>query len=65
MRRVRAALHGERVLAHHGSDYALTVNHRGWRLLVGVRRGRVNWLAAASSRLSIRQLGALLIASGR
>ena len=65
MRTARAALHGERVLAHHGSDYALTVNHRGWRLLVGVRRGRVNWLAAASSRLSIRQLGALLIASGR
>jgi hypothetical protein len=65
MRTARAALHGERVLAHHGSDYVLTVNHRGWRLLVGVRRGRVNWLAAASSRLSIRQLGGLLIASGR
>jgi hypothetical protein len=65
LRTARAALHGERVLAHRGRNYVVTVNHRGWRLLVGVRRGRVNWLAAASSRLSIGQLGGLLIASGR
>lgn len=64
VRTARAALHGERVLAHRGSMYVFTVDHRGWRLLVGTRRGRVSFLAVAASRLGLRQLGGLLIASG-
>jgi hypothetical protein len=61
----RRALHGERVVAHQGRNYVLSVSHRGWRLLVGVRRGKVSFLAAASPRLTLRQLGALLVNSGR
>ena len=53
------------MLAHRRRDYVLTVNHRGWRLLVGARSGKVTFLAAASSRLGKRRLGGLLIASGR
>ncbi len=60
----RRALRGERVLAHRCRNYVLAVNHRGWRLLVGVRRGRVSFLAAASSKLSKRRLGGLLLSSG-
>jgi hypothetical protein len=64
LRAARASLHGERVLAHRGSGYVLSVNHRGWRLLVGAERGRVTFLAAVSSRLSTKRLGSLLVASG-
>lgn len=60
----RRALRGERVLAHRGSGYVFAVNHRGWRLIVGVGRGRVSFLAAATSRLTNRQLAKLLAASG-
>lgn len=60
----RRALRGERVLARSGRNYVLAVNHRGWRLVVGVRRGKVSFLAAASSRLSRRRLGSLLAGSG-
>jgi len=63
LRAARAALHGERVLAHRGTGYIFSVKHRGWRLLVGAKHGKVTFLAAASSRLSIRQLGLRL--SGR
>jgi hypothetical protein len=65
LRAARAALHHERVLLHRGSVWVLAVNHRGWRLIVGVKRGRVNFLIAASSRLSNARVGALFIASGR
>jgi hypothetical protein len=61
----RRALRGERVVAHQGRNYVLSVSRSGWRLLVGVRRGRVSFLAAASARLTLRQLGALLVNSGR
>jgi hypothetical protein len=60
----RRALRGDRVLARRGSNYILAVSHRGWRLLVGVRRNRVSFLAAASSGLSTGRLAALLASSG-
>ncbi|HEX6458909.1 MAG TPA: hypothetical protein VF032_08340 [Thermoleophilaceae bacterium] len=63
LRAARAALHHERVLAHHGSVWVFAVSHRGWRLIVGVKRGRVNFLIAASSRLSNARVGGLFIAS--
>ena len=44
--------------------YVLAVNHHGWRLLAGAKRGRLTFLAAVSSRLSTKQLGGLLAASG-
>jgi hypothetical protein len=60
----RLALRGDRVLARRGGNYLLAVNHPGWRLLVGVRRKRVSFLAAASSGLSTRRLATLLASSG-
>jgi hypothetical protein len=64
LRAARASLHGERVLAHRGSAYVLFVSHRGWRLLVGAEHGKVTFLAAVASRLTVRQLARLLVASG-
>lgn len=59
------ALRGERVLARRGRNSVLGVPHRRWRLLVGVHRGHVSFLAVARPSLSVKRIGALLIASGR
>jgi hypothetical protein len=64
LRAARTSLHGERVLAHRGSAYVLFVDHRGWRVLVGAEHGKVTFLAAVASHLTIRQLARLLVASG-
>jgi hypothetical protein len=61
----RRALRGEQVMGRKGGNVVLGARHRSWRLLVGVRRRRVIFIAAASSGLTGRRLGGLLLASGR
>jgi hypothetical protein len=53
------------VLVHHGGVWVFAVKHRGWRLLVGVKRGKVNFLIAASSRLNNGRLAGLFVLAGR
>ncbi len=65
LRTARAAQHHEHVLLHRGSSWVFAVNHRGWRLLVGVKKGRVTFLIAASSRLTNAQVGGLFVESAR
>jgi hypothetical protein len=65
LKAARSALRGERVLGRKGKSAVLGVRHGSWQVLVGVRRGRVSFLAATLSRLGARRLGGLLLASGR
>jgi uncharacterized membrane protein YgcG len=61
----RRALRGESLIGRRGHNQALVLAHRSWRLVVGIRRSRVTFLMAARPSLSMKRLGALLIASGR
>ena len=58
--RVRSALHHEQVLGHRKRDWVLGVNHKHWRLLIGLSKNRVVYIAAVSRSLSFGKLGKVL-----
>jgi hypothetical protein len=58
--RVRSALHHEQVLGHRKRDWVLGVTHKRWRLLVGLSKNRVVYIAAVSTKLSFGKLGKVL-----
>ena len=58
--RVRSSLHHEQVLGHRKRDWVLGVTHRRWRLLVGLSKNRVVYIAAVSTKLSFGKLGKVL-----
>jgi hypothetical protein len=60
LRRVRSALRHEQVLGHRKRDWVLGVSHRHWRLLVGLSKNRVVYIAAVSRSLSFGKLGKVL-----
>jgi hypothetical protein len=60
LRRVRSALRHEQVLGHRKRDWVIGVTHKRWRLLVGLSKNRVVYIAAVSSRLSLNRLGKVL-----
>jgi hypothetical protein len=63
--RVRSSLHHEQVLGHRKRDWVIGVTHRRWRLLVGLSKNRVVYIAAVSRKLSFAKLGKILTAAGR
>lgn len=63
--RVRSALHHEQVLGHRKRDWVIGVTHRHWRLLVGLSKNRVVYIAAVSRKLTLRKLGKVLNNAGR
>jgi hypothetical protein len=60
LRRVRSSLRHEKVLGHQKRDWVLGVTHKRWRLLVGLSKNRVVYLAAVSRSLSFAKLGKVL-----
>lgn len=58
--RVRSALRHEQVLGHRKRDWVFGVTHKRWRLLVGLSKNRVVYIAAVSTRLSFGKLGRIL-----
>ncbi|HEX6458908.1 MAG TPA: hypothetical protein VF032_08335 [Thermoleophilaceae bacterium] len=60
LKRVRSALHHEQVLGHSKRDWVIGVTHRRWRLLVGLSKNRVVYIAAVSRSLSFAKLGKIL-----
>jgi hypothetical protein len=58
--RVRSSLHHEQVLGHRKRDWVIGVTHRRWRLLVGLSKNRVVYIAAVSTKLSFGKLGKVL-----
>ena len=65
LKRVRSALHHEQVLGHQKRDWVLGVTHKRWRLLVGLSKNRVVYIAAVSTKLSFGKLGKVLTNAGR
>jgi hypothetical protein len=65
LRRVRSSLRHEQVLGHRKRDWVIGVTHRRWRLLVGLSKNRVVYIAAASTKLSLGRLGKVLTNSAR
>jgi hypothetical protein len=63
--RVRSALHHEQVLGHSKRDWVIGVTHRHWRLLVGLSKNRVVYIAAVARRLSIPTLAKVLTNASR
>jgi hypothetical protein len=55
-REARSRLDGERTLVRRGGATALSVREEGYRLLVSIRRGRVNYLAAVADGLRKRRI---------
>jgi hypothetical protein len=60
LKRVRSALRHEKVLGHQKRDWVLGVTHKRWRLLVGLSKNRVVYIAAVSRSLSFGKLGKVL-----
>lgn len=58
--RVRSSLHHEQVLGHRKRDWVIGVTHKRWRLLVGLSKNRVVYIAAVSRSLSFGKLGKVL-----
>jgi hypothetical protein len=58
--RVRSSLRHEQVLGHSKRDWVLGVTHKHWRLLVGLSKNRVVYIAAVSRSLSFGKLGKVL-----
>jgi hypothetical protein len=58
--RVRSSLRHEQVLGHRKRDWVLGVTHKHWRLLVGLSKNRVVYIAAVSRSLSFGKLGKVL-----
>jgi hypothetical protein len=65
LRRVRSALHHEQVLGHSKRDWVIGVTHRHWRLLVGLSKNRVVYIAAVSRKVTLGKLGKVLNNAGR
>jgi hypothetical protein len=65
LRRVKGALHHEQVLGHRKRDWVIGVTHRRWRLLVGLSKNRVVYIAAVSRKLSLGKLAKVLNNAGR
>ncbi len=65
LRRVRSALRHEQVLGHRKRDWVIGVTHRRWRLLVGLSKNRVVYIAAVSTKLSLGKLGKILRGAAR
>lgn len=63
--RVRSSLRHERVLGHSKRDWVFGVTHKHWRLLVGLSKNRVVYIAAVSRSLSFGKLGKLLNNAGK
>jgi hypothetical protein len=63
--RVRSSLRHEKVLGHSRRDWVFGVTHKHWRLLVGLSRNRVVYIAAVSRSLSLGKLGKVLNDAGR
>jgi hypothetical protein len=63
--RVRTSLRHEQVLGHRKRDWVFGVTHRRWRLLVGLSKNRVVYIAAVSRKLSFAKLGKILTNAGR
>jgi len=63
--RVRSSLHHEQVLGHSKRDWVFGVTHKHWRLLVGLSKNRVVYIAAVSRSLSFRKLGKVLNNAGK
>jgi hypothetical protein len=58
--RVRSSLRHEQVLGHSKREWVLGVTHKHWRLLVGLSKNRVVYIAAVSRSLSFGKLGKVL-----
>jgi hypothetical protein len=63
--RVRSSLRHEQVLGHRKRDWVFGVTHKHWRLLVGLSKNRVVYIASVSRKLSIPKLAKILTNSGR
>lgn len=65
LRGVRSSLHHEQVLGHRKREWVFGVTHKRWRLLVGLSKNRVVYIAAVSRKLSIPKLAKVLNNAGR
>ncbi|HEY2604392.1 MAG TPA: hypothetical protein VGI67_22735 [Thermoleophilaceae bacterium] len=62
---VRSSLRHDQVLGHAKREWVIGVSHKHWRLLVGLVKNRVVYIAAVSKSLSYRRLGSILVDSAR
>jgi hypothetical protein len=65
LKTVRSSLKHEQVLGHRKRDWVIAENHKGWKLLVGLSKNRVVYIATVSSKLSLNQLGKILTNAGK
>jgi hypothetical protein len=63
--RVRSSLRHEQVLGHSKRDWVFGVTHKHWRLLVGLSKNHVVYIAAVSRSLSFGKLGKVLNNAGK
>jgi hypothetical protein len=65
LRTVRSSLKHEQVLGHRKRDWVIAENHKGWKLLVGLSKNRVVYIAAVSRKLSLSKLAQVLTNAGK